>query len=124
MIEERRARTQEARQQGTATLRPGKGRDDDTAAIRSELDAWVEQQTREHAASRAKPPPGRTPDADDDWAYSQLLLGREMVDVYQEWLKRIPTERLERLAEPYDAFKKAMRRRRIKEGGAKQPEAG
>ena len=56
-----------------------------------------------------------TPDADDDWAYGQLMQGREMWEVYQEWRKRIPAERLERLSEPYDAFKKAMRRRRMKD---------
>lgn len=37
-----------------------------------------------------------------------------MGEVYQERRKRILAERLERLSEPYDAFKKAMRRRRMK----------
>ena len=121
VIEERLARAQEARGQGAAASKPGQTGRDDTAAIRSELNAWVERQTKEHAPPRAKRSAGRTPDIDDDWAYGQLMQGRGMYEVYQEWLKRIPPERLERLSEPYDAFKKAMRRRKLKDSNANHP---
>ena len=121
VIEERRTRARETQGQGAAAARPGQTERQDTAAIRSALDAWVDRQTREHAPRQARRSPGRRSDADDDWAHEQLSLGRELYDVYQEWLQRIPSERRERLAEPYDAFKKAMRRRRMRDNDPDHP---
>lgn len=68
--------------------------------------------------ARALPvyPAGRPPEPDDDWAYEQVVvLGHRLGEVYPLWLQRIPAERRQALVNPYDAFLKAIRRRRRKE---------
>lgn len=61
-------------------------------------------------------PAGRPPEADDDWAYEQVVvLGHRLGEVYPLWLQRISVERRQGLVNPYDAFLKAIRRRRRKE---------
>jgi hypothetical protein len=60
-------------------------------------------------------PAGRPPEPDDDWAYEQVVvLGRRLGEIYPLWLQRIPAERRQSLVNPYDAFLKAIRRRRRK----------
>jgi len=79
---------------------------------------WIEdwQTTRQPEAQENRParPGGRPRYADDEWAYEQVnVKGREPVDVYREWFDRIG-ERAERLSDPRDSFKKAIRPRRKK----------
>ncbi|MCP4542608.1 MAG: hypothetical protein GY832_36260 [Chloroflexi bacterium] len=58
---------------------------------------------------------GRPSNPDDDWAYQEVKSGRDQIEVYKEWLQRIPESRKEDLADPLDSFKKAMRYRKKKE---------
>lgn len=61
-------------------------------------------------------PAGRPPEPDDDWAFEQVVvLGHRLGEIYPLWLQRIPAERRQGLVNPYDAFLKAIRRRRRKE---------
>jgi hypothetical protein len=54
---------------------------------------------------------GRPRNEDDNWAYEQVRrLGRQLADVYPEWLNRIG-DRANSLADPYDSLKKAIKRR-------------
>lgn len=84
----------------------------DLRAIRGLLEHWLHVE----GAGRARPG-GRRPEADDDWAYAQIKAGRPSGEVYRAWLQRIAAPRRAQLVDPYDAFKKAMRRRRRREGG-------
>ena len=79
---------------------------------------WIEdwQTTRQPEAQENRPARrgGRPRYADDEWAYEQVnVKGREPADVYKEWFDRIG-ERAERLSDPHDSFKKAIRSRRKK----------
>lgn len=55
---------------------------------------------------------GPKPILDDDWAFDQIYVKkRDWNTVYQEWLKKIPRTRRNRLSEEENAFFKAMKRR-------------
>lgn len=84
----------------------------DLRAIRGLLEHWL--RAGETGQGRQG---GRRPEADDDWAYAQIKAGRPSAEVYRAWLQRIAAPRRTQLVDPYDAFKKAMRRRRRREGG-------
>jgi hypothetical protein len=84
----------------------------DLRAIRTLLEQWLRVEERRPARAG-----GRRPEPDDDWAYAQIKAGRPSAEVYRAWLRRIAEPRRTQLVDPYDAFKKAMRRRRRRDGG-------
>lgn len=58
---------------------------------------------------------GRPRDADNDWAWEEIKRDRRKSEVYREWLQRIPKDRRDALADPWDSFRQAMRYRRKQE---------
>ena len=85
VIEDRRLRAQEARAQGAEAPKPGKASHDDTAVIRSLLEAWVEQQTKERTpAGTSRQPLGD--DADTRHLSQQLVQSQNR---YETLSKRI-----------------------------------
>lgn len=58
---------------------------------------------------------GRPRNADDDWAYQEIVGGRDQMALYHEWLERIPEDRRSSLVDPLDSFKKSMNYRKKQE---------
>lgn len=76
------------------------------------------KQALETEASRIEPGHSRVgarPKPHYEWAYQQIKGGRDQAEVYSEWLGKIPREDKDRLVDPLDSFKKAMRYREKKE---------
>jgi len=74
-------------------------------------EVWKRALGKSRAARSRTGKGGRPRYADDEWAYEQVNNeGRDPAEVYREWLERIG-KRAERLADPHDSFKKAIRPR-------------